>query len=128
MLKTVMEITSEQLINDRDRVFADWGETVTLKQVAQTFDPNVQQISETETELTVTAIVGVQPTGDVADAGGQLQSVDLTLQIRSEDWTANAGDVTWRTLVRGRTYDVVNQTESGDSQVIELHCRKVAGP
>jgi hypothetical protein len=123
-----MDITSEQLIDDRDRVFTDWGETVTLKQVAQSFDPASQQISETETELAVTAIVGAQPTMNVADAGGQLQSVDLALQIRSEDWTANAGDATWRALVRGQTYDVVKQIESADSQVIELHCRKVAGP
>lgn len=123
-----MNITSEQLIADRDRVFADWGEMVLLKQVVQAFNPASQQISETETEVTVTAIVGVQPTMNVADAGGQLQSVDLSLQIKSEDWTGNAGDVTWRAIVRGETYDVVDQTESGDAQVVELHCRKVAGP
>lgn len=123
-----MNITSEQLNNDRDRVFADWGETAILKQVSQSFDPSSQQISETETELAVTAVVGAQPTADVADAGGQLQSVDLTLQIRSEDWTADAGDATWRVLVRGDAYDIIRQAGSADSQVIELHCRKVAGP
>jgi len=122
-----MDITSEQLIGDRDRVFADWGETVTLKQVSQSFDPSSQQISETETELAVTGIVGTRPTMNVADAGGQLQSVDLALQVRSEDWTANPGDATWRAVVRGETYDIIHQTQSADSQVIELHCRKAAG-
>lgn len=121
-----MNITSEQLSSDRDRVFADWGEMILLKQIVQSFDPAAQQISETETELAVTAIVGVQPTMNVADAGGQLQSVDLTLQIKSEDWTGDAGDVTWRAVVRGETYDIVSQTQSGDAQVVELHCRKVA--
>ena len=121
-----MNITSEQLTHDWDQVFADWGEEVLLTQVAQSFNPALQQISEVETEFNFTAIVGAQPTLSVDDAGGQLQSVDLVLQIKSEDWSANAGDITWRTFVRGRMYDIVNRMESGDAQVIELHCRQVA--
>lgn len=123
-----MNITSEQLIADRDRVFADWGELVLLQQIVQSFDPASQQISEAESEVAVTAIVGAQPTMNVADAGGHLQSIDLTLQIKSEDWTGNAGATAWRAVVRNETYDVVGQTQSGDAQVVELNCRKVAGP
>ena len=122
-----MNITTTQLYADRDRVFADWGEEIILQQVAQAFDPGSHLITENATELSITAIVGARPTANVADGGGQLQSADRKLQIKSEDWTAITGDVTWRVLARGETYDIIEQVQSGDSLVLELHCRKVAG-
>jgi len=122
-----MEISNDQFIADRDRLFADWSETVTFQHVTQSFSANTQQISESQTELTLSAIVGARLAANIPDTGAQLQAVDLVLQVKHEEWTGNDGDVTWRVDVRGIVYDIIGQHGSGDQHVVELSCRKVAG-
>ena len=121
-----MNIENSQLKADRDQLFADWGELITYQKIEQSFSPKTQQISESETELTFLTIVGNRPTGQLPDAGGQAQTVDLLLQVKAEEWTGSAGDITWRTIVAGTTYEVIEQTAAGDAHVVELTCRKVA--
>ena len=121
-----MTIDNAQLKDDRDRLFADWGESATFRKVTQSFSPQTQQISETETTATLLAIVGTRPSANIPDAGGQAQAVDLVLQVKSEEWTGTAGEVSWRVDVRGARYAIIQQVESADQQLIELLCRKVA--
>ena len=122
-----MEISNDQLIADRDRLFADWSEEVTFQHVTQTFAANTQRISENQTELIIAAIVGFRPTENTPNTGAQSQLIDLLLQVKTEEWTGTAGDVTWRVEVRGLIYNVIEQTDSADQKVTELSCRKVAG-
>jgi len=121
-----MTIDNAQLTADRDRLFADWGKSATFRKVTQSFSPQTQQISETETTATLLAIVGAGTASSIPEAGGQAQAVDLVLQVKAEEWTGTSGDVSWQVDVRGVRYEIIQQVESGDQQLIELLCRKVA--
>jgi len=121
-----MNIENQQLRADRDRLFADWGTQLTYKRITQAFAPKTQQISESESELTLLTIVGESPSANLPEAGGQGQTVDLVLQVKAEEWSGSAGDITWRVDLKGSTYEVIEQSAAGDGNVVELTCRKVS--
>ncbi|MBD3673489.1 MAG: hypothetical protein HUJ26_08175 [Planctomycetaceae bacterium] len=121
-----MNLENTQLKADRDRLFADWGEQITFRRIAQTFTPETQQISESETEWTLLTLVGNRPSANIPAAGGQVQTIDLVLQVKAEEWSGSVGETTWRADVAGSAYEVIGQSAAADGNVIELICRKVA--
>lgn len=121
-----MDINATQLAEDRDRIFDDWGEPFTLRQVTQSFVPETQQIAEDVVESTLTGIIGVSPTHSTLDTRGQSNTVDLVVRVKTEDFPAIPGDVTYRIVSQETEYDVISRSQPAGLAVLDLFCRKIA--
>jgi hypothetical protein len=121
-----MDINATQLAEDRDRIFADWGEPFTLRQVTQSFVPETQLISEDVVESTLTGIIGTSPSSPTPDTRGQSSTVDLVVRVKAEEFPAAAGDVTCRIVSHGTEYDVISLSQPAGLAVLDLFCRKIA--
>lgn len=121
-----MEINATQLADDRDRIFDDWSEPFTLRQVTQSFVPETQQIAEDVVESTLTGIIGVSPTHPTLETRGQSNTIDLVVRVKTEDFPSAPGDVTYRIVSNGTEYDVISRTQPAGLAVLDLFCRKIA--
>jgi hypothetical protein len=121
-----MQIDATQLAEDRDRIFDDWGEPVTLRQVTQSFVPETQQIAEDVVESMLTGIVGTSPTQPVPDSRGHAHTIDLVVRVKSEEFPAAEGDISYRIVSNGTEYDVISQSQPAGLAVRDLVCRRIA--
>ena len=112
------------LTADRDRRFADWGETVTFREVVQTYDPESGQVSEQTTDTSVTAIVGAAPSGPTPGTAGQHLTGEITFEIKAEELPTASPVTTSRIVYGGTEYDVVSYVLSGGGLTYTLRCRK----
>ena len=120
-----MEISESQLAEDRDRIFDDWGEEFTLRQVTQSFVPETQQITEDVTDSVLIGIIGASPTSPTPDTRGQSSSLDLVVRVKVEEFPASPGDVTYRIVSHGTEYVVISQSQPAGLAVLELNCRRI---
>lgn len=119
-----MTIPHAQLVADRDRRFADWGETVTFREVGRSFDPQTQQVSESHTDTAVTAVVADEPWKPVPDAAGQYLSGEIGFVIKAEDLPVTEPSAAHRVVYDNVEYDVLAFHRSAQKLVYILDCRK----
>jgi len=119
-----MQIPSTQLLADRDRQFTDWGETITFRQVAQTYNPGTQQVSEAITDTTLTALIGTAPSQPTPGTAAQHLTDRISVSIKAEDLPGSGPTSTDRIVRSGIEYDVLTFEQSVGNQVYTLECRR----
>lgn len=119
-----MQIPSTQLLADRDRQFADWGETITFRQVTQTYNSGTQQVSEQVTDTAVTALIGTAPSQPTPGTAAQHLGDQITVSIKAEDLPGSGPTSTDRIVRSGIEYDVLTFDLSVRNQVYMLECRR----
>jgi hypothetical protein len=115
---------SAQLLTDRDLWFADWGEAVTFREVAQTFDPETLQVAETHTDTALTAIVGEGRSRPAQGTAAQHLADELTVVIKAEELPTSDPAPHCRLLRGGVEYDVIAYERSAADLVYALRCRR----
>lgn len=119
-----MTVLSAQLLTDRDLWFADWGETVTFREVAGTFDPETLEVSESHTDTALTAIIGEGAAKPAFSTAGQHLTDDLTVVIKAEELPTDDPAPHCRIVRSGVEYDVVSFDRSAGDLVFALRCRR----
>lgn len=121
-----MPVSSTQLLDDRDRQFADWGETITFRQVTQTYNPGTQQVSEQATDTTITALVGTAPSQPTPGTAAQHLTDRIVVSIKTGDLPGPGPTSTDRIVYSGIEYDVLTFDLSVRNQVYVLECRRTS--
>ncbi|MEX0701181.1 MAG: hypothetical protein WD069_03720 [Planctomycetales bacterium] len=118
-----MPLPAPLILADRDRRFADLGETVLFRTVDREYDPLAQQTSETADDVEVVAIVGLEPERSTRGTAGHHATGMLAVLVKSEDLPAAPGP--GQRIVRGEEeYDIVTAARSADGFTWELACRR----
>jgi len=120
-----MIISTAQLKIDRDRQFDDWGETVTFREYVRSVDPQTQQVTETETETQIAAIVGHVDSQPTAKSSRHLTDT-VSFLVKAEELPTSNPAVTSRVIHNGAEYDVLEFERSSQELVYTLRCRKTS--
>ena len=102
-----MEVSDVLLGEDLDRAFADWGREVVWREVSTTYEPETQQVSESHSDVSVTAIVGAATSRAAAGTGGQHLVEEREFLVRASEFPGGAPGATDRVVHGGEEYDVV---------------------
>lgn len=121
-----MQVPAAQLTADRDRQFDDWGETVTFRQITQTYDPQTQQVSEAKVDTQLVAIVGRAPAKPANGTAAQHLNFDISFLIKAEELPTSTPETTSRIVYAGGEYDVLKFHRSGGGLLYALDCRKTS--
>jgi hypothetical protein len=119
-----MPLASAQLLADRDQWFADWGEPITFREVAETFDPETLEVSQDPTDTALTAIIGEGAAKPAFSTAGQHLTDDLTVVIKAEELPTTDAAPHCRIVRSGVEYDVVSFDRSAADLVYALRCRR----
>jgi hypothetical protein len=111
--------------SDRDRGFADWGVTVVLRRVSQSFDPETGVLSETYEDRDVPAIVGDGELAAVVGTAGHAGRLAQRFLVRSEDVEEEGSVRTMRVVHGGREYRVDDVEGWPQGRMTLLKCRAV---
>lgn len=120
-----MEIDSLMISVDRNRLFADWGVAVVLRQVVQTYSPKDGAIEESTTDYGVTAVVMSGEMQPARGTAGQHAHVDAVFLIRGEDVPAGVQLRSSRVLFNGIEHQVMSTETDGAEATVALNCRAV---
>lgn len=118
-------IVPETLVReDRDRQFDDWGEMVTYRRVAESFDPKTQLVIETPTDTSLTAIV-LQEAGEMkSPQSSQHLKIDIAFLVKIEDLPTAKPTIHTRIVYSGNEYDVIGFDNLPRADIVQLGCRK----
>lgn len=119
-----MQISADQLAVDRDRQFDDWGETITFREVTQTYTPETQQVAEASVDTPITAIVGSGASTPSPGTAAQHFTDDISFLVRAEDLPTSSPTPTSRIVYNGTQYDILRFSLSAQNLIYTLLCRK----
>ena len=119
-----MEIQTAQLLADRDRQFADWGETITFREVSQAYTPQTQHVAETYVDTELISVTGAGGSKPSPGTGGQHLSDQIVLLVRAEDLPTGSPTPTSRVVHRDVEYDVISFGLSSQNLTYTLTCRR----
>ena len=111
---------------DRDRQFDDWSQTVTFREVSQTYNTQTQQVVEAYTDTVLTAIVGENPAKPTPGTAIHDLNETIRFYIKAEDLPTAAPTTTSRMIYNSVEYDVLQFTLSPNGLVRTLDCRKTS--
>lgn len=121
-----MPVPDDQLRADRDRQFADWAETITFRQVQQSFDPQTQQLAETHDDTELQAVVGHLPTKPTPGTARRHSSASISFLVKAEQLPADPPDMTSRIVYRGDEYELVATHRDSRGLLYTLDARRAA--
>lgn len=113
------------LPTDRDQLFADWSETITLRTITQTYDPDTLQITEATTDTELEALIGLQPQVATPTTAAQHHATLLTITVRSEDIPTPLAPPLTRILYNDLEHRVTAITENPTAQLTTLHSQRL---
>ncbi len=102
-----MTIPSEQILADLDVMWTDWGTTIVIRQPMANYDPQTGTISETPSDLMLTALVGPEEVKPARGSERGHQHKKQTFVVRASDLPASIDLETSRVLFGGREYAIV---------------------
>lgn len=108
------------LPSDRNRLFTDWSEPITLRTITLTYDPDTLLLSESHTDAALDAIIGLHPQSPTPTTAAQHHAPLLTVTIKSEDLPANISAPLTQLLYNTLEYQVTTITESPTAQLTTL--------
>lgn len=120
-----MEVTTEFVEGDRERLFADWAEPVLFREVAQAYEPETGQLAESFTDWAIPAVVSASPSKTTRRSAGQHEAFDVSFVVRPEDLPAGASLSTSRVVQAGTVYAIVGTQRSATGVLLELKCRRL---
>ncbi len=109
---------------DRDRMWNDWAETITFRQVATNIDPATQQVSETVTDTPIAAIIGRSQSEPAAGTAAGTLAETIEAAVKVEDLPPGDPALTDRFVRQGVEYDVVRRDLSAGGLVVVLRGRR----
>lgn len=118
-------MNSELIRTDRDRGFADWGATVVLRRVAQSFSAESGSLGETYEDRDVTAIAGEAGLAAVAGTAGHAGAFAQMFLVRSEDVEQEANLRTMRVVYAQEEYRIDEVEGWGSAGMKLLKCNRV---
>lgn len=110
-------------IADRDRRFADLGETILLRTPGRAYDPLTQRTIETADDVELLAIVGPEPHSPTPGTAGEHATGRLTVLVKDED-LATLPAPGQRIVRAGEEYDILSAARSADGLTWEIECRR----
>lgn len=118
-------MTNELVRSDRDRGFADWGTTVVLRRVNQSFDPETGELTETYDDREVTAVAGEWGQAAVTGSAGHAGKFAQMFLVRSESVESASELRSMRVVHAGQEYRVDDIESWSQAQLILLKCNRV---
>lgn len=118
-------MTTSFVKEDRDRGFADWGATVVLRRVSQSYDPETGELSETYVDRSLRAIVGENGVGAAAGTAGQAGETQQVFAVRSEDVDGENDLRAMRLVHDAREYRIHDVESQLQARVTVLRCSAV---
>jgi hypothetical protein len=119
-----MNIDANITEGDRDQCFADWGVSVVLREVTQTYDPETGAIGEAYLDHEVTAIVGAARTELQQGTAGQHARRELRFLVRADDLPSGVEPRTARVVYQGVEYRIESNSVSATGGVVALNGRR----
>jgi hypothetical protein len=111
--------------DDVDRMFADWGEPVILKRVDQLADPSTGMLSETESNVVVTAIVKPREIRPISGPAHQHSTITTSFLVRAAELPGGLNLSTSRIVHDGFPYSVLGSETSGDGLTVTILGQRV---
>lgn len=111
--------------DDRDRLFADWAQTVVFRQIVAAYDPTSGETAEDVTDSELSAIPGPAVSSPVANTAHLAAAVDRTFLVRSEDLPAGASLVASRIVHAGQEYALLGVDQSAMTGILVLNARRL---
>ncbi len=97
---------SLQIQDDLSRAILDWGVSMTYRVVERVLDHQTQQVTETFTDTSCTAIVGPEEKTPTHDAGGQAVDGAVRVVVNQQELPVDAPQLTDRVLIAAVEYDI----------------------
>ena len=119
-----MTLPTSMTTADRDRQFDDWGETITFRQVTQTFDTQTQQVSEQPTDTILTAVVGSAAAKPATNTAGRHLIEEIDFLIKAEELPGTSPVPDSRIIYKTVEYDVLSFTITDGGLTYTLQCRR----
>jgi hypothetical protein len=103
-------------------LFADWGVSVTLRQISAAYDPQTGRLEETFSDAPLWAVPGGTSQQTVPNTAGQSQVEERTFLVRSTDLPAAVSLASARLLHAGREYRLlgIDRSAVGDLAVLRV--------
>jgi hypothetical protein len=121
-----MTVPNSQLLADRDRRFDDWGRSIVFRHFALVLDPETSQLTETQVDTPLTAIVSGPESSPAGPSASRQLSQALTVRLKAEELPTGSPDVNSRIIHAEDEYDVTAAALESGGTVIALACRRVA--
>jgi hypothetical protein len=106
--------------DDVDRLFADWGAPVIVRRVDQALDSDFDDVSESETNFEVQAVLWPARSRSTNRTGMQHLSAVQEFLIRAIDLPEDLPLSSCRIATPGREWSVIQVTRSADGRVVQL--------
>ncbi|HVJ84971.1 MAG TPA: hypothetical protein VM452_04955 [Caulifigura sp.] len=117
-----MSVVLDQLREDElARMFSDWATPVLIRRVDQGLDSDFDEVSESDTNFEIEAVLLPGKTDATARTGLQHVTASCDFLIRAADVPAGLALTACRLIVGQRAWAVVGITRSADGRVIQLH-------
>lgn len=113
------------LPSDRNQLFADWSEPITLRTVTQTYDADTLQLTESTTDTEVEALIGLHPQIATPSTAAQHHGTLLTVTVKSEDLPAPLSPPLTRILYNDQQHQVTTITENPTAQLTTLQAHRL---
>lgn len=111
--------------DDIDRMFADWGEPVVLKRVDLSADPATGTLSETESNVVVTAIVKTRTVQSTSGPAHQHSTLTTSFLVRTAELPDAFNLSMCRVVHDGDAYSVFGSETSGDGLTVTILGQRV---
>lgn len=106
--------------DELQRMFADWSTPVILQRVDQRLDSDFDEISESETNFEIDAVLLPVKSAPTSRTGMQHFASECDFVIRVDDVPTGFALSSCRLLASGREWTVTGITRSADGRVIQL--------
>ena len=111
----------------RDHLFTLYGETVTYRRISNVTSLTAGTVTPTNTDTSVTALLGSVTDKMVKDSGGRYQVGDRVFRIRNADMPETPPKTTSQIIFDCKAFDVVGHDKSSDDNMWDLIGRKNSG-
>lgn len=118
-------MVTDVVLSDRERGFADWGQTVVLRRVSQSFDPTTGTVAEMYDDQDVRAIVSDAELAVIVGTAGQAGRFDQMFLVRSEDVEQESNLRVMRIVFGGRQHRIDDVDGWPQARLVLLKCNRV---
>lgn len=110
---------------DGERMFADWGVPVILRQVTSTAVPGTGLVSDVTRDWHLTAIVRGRQRQPTPGTAIRHLGDDVEFVLRTDELPAAVSLVTSRIMYQGREYSLAESMTAADGGVVIVHGQRV---
>ena len=117
MKSTVNHLRDDELT----RLFADWALPVIVQRIDQHLDSDFDDLSESETNFEVDAVVWPLRTSGTGRTAQQHAGMECQFTLRAADLPEGLAPTACRIVAAGRVWGVIGVARSADGRLVHLH-------